>query len=225
MEEQIDITSEGPITLLGDKYDSVLYLNGIPIQFTWIREIGSTWRYQIAKSIDEADIIEDRSFANFVKFGYLTDEPLSKQFHYIISKLNKGKYSLKIDYLSSELELVELNEDSSNYVYFDTYAGIEDIIATQAVFEKEVANEYETIIKKGAEPILVVLTSLGSVNKFIMDGHHKFLAYSKLDKPIRTLLITKLDKETVTREIGLKVIKYSGSKNQEYRTRFLQKFK
>lgn len=225
MEEQIDITSEGPISLHGDKYDSVLYLNGVPIQFTWIREIGSTWRYQIAKSISEADIIEDRSFADFVKYGYLTDEPLTKQFHYIISKLDKGKYSLKLDYLSSGLELIELNENASNYVYSDTYAGIEDIIETQAGYKLEVANDYESIIKEGAEPIMVILTSLGSENKFILDGHHKFTAYSKLNKPIRAFVITKLDKETVTREQGLEVIKYSGSKNQEYKNWFLQKFK
>jgi hypothetical protein len=68
MKETIQIENpSGPLRLEGDKYDSVLYLDNVPVQFTWLREIGSTWRYQIGKNITESELIQDRSFANFVR--------------------------------------------------------------------------------------------------------------------------------------------------------------
>lgn len=225
MEEQIIKLSDGPITLIGDKYDTALSLNGIPIQFTWIREIGSTWRYQIAKSISENDVIQDRSFSNFVRYGYLSNAPLSQQFAYIISKLGRGEYTLKIDYLLNELYAVEFTNDGNEYVHYDTYAGIEDIIETQATQSEEVIAEYENLIKKGVEPIMIVLTSKDSENKFILDGHHKFSAYSRLKKNPKALIITSLSKQSISKGAGLELMNKCGSDNREYRNRFLQRFK
>ena len=225
MEETVDISSDGPITLMGDKYDAALYLKGVPIQFTWIREIGSTWRYQIAKSISEQDVIQDRSFSNFVKYGFLSSTPLSQQFEYIINKLGQGQYSLRIDYLLDELYSVEFTEAADDYIHYDTYAGIEDIIDTQAYFSEEVVAEYENLIKKGTEPIMIVLTLKRSENKFILDGHHKFAAYSRLKKNPKALIITKLDVQPISKEAGIELMRRCKSNNQEYKNRFLQKYK
>lgn len=183
MKETIDIENpKGVLRLKGDWNDSVLYMDNIPIQFTWIREIGSTWRYHIARSIRESDLIKDNKFRQFVKFGYLTSNSITQQFDYIINLFFSGKYELTLDYLSQDLGLLTNMTKSDDYYSFDTYGGLDDIIETQSAYDEYTVNEYMTIIQKGVEPIMVVYTSNDSKNKFILDGHHKYIAYSRLKR-------------------------------------------
>ncbi|WP_190922598.1 hypothetical protein [Hymenobacter armeniacus] len=128
-----DITIErpgGPIQLLGGKHASALLLNGKLIQFTFLREVGSTWRYQIAKNITETDIIAENQFRNFVKYGFLQAESIQSQFAYIINKLAIGKYRVAIEYIDAGIELLEPCLTSQNftpksdYFHFDTYGAL-----------------------------------------------------------------------------------------------------
>lgn len=224
MKEIIHIENpKGVLRLKGDNDDSVLYLDNIPIQFTWIREIGSTWRYQIAKSIRESDLIKDSRFRQFVRFGYLTSDSISQQFDYIIKILYSGKYELALDYLSQDLGLIENTTESDDYYSFDTYGGLDDIIETQSVYDEEIINEYRINIEKGAEPIMVVFTSNESKNKFILDGHHKYIAYSRLKKKPRALIIRQLKTDAIDKEEAEKVFRVSKCKNKDYKVRYLNK--
>jgi hypothetical protein len=224
MTEKVNIENpNGVIRLKSDKFDSILYLNGIPIQFTWIREIGSTWRYQIAKSIEESDLILDNKFRQFVKYGYLSSDSLIRQFDYIIKTLSSGEYELKIDDLSYDLELVENVNETNEYFTYDSYGGLDDIIETQSGYNEVIINEYINIIRNGAEPIMVVLTTKNSDNRFIIDGHHKFIAYSRLKKNPRALIITKLNSDLIDKEEALNVFKVSNCKNRDYKNRYLNK--
>lgn len=201
MKETIHIENpEGLLRLKGDENDSILYLNKIPIQFTWIREIGSTWRYQISKSIEESDLIKDYKFRQFVRFGYLTSCSISQQFDYLIKLLYSSEYELTIDYLSKDIGLIEGTAESDGYYSFDTYGGLDDIIETQSAYDENTINEYIESIGKGIEPIMVVLTSTDSKNKFILDGHHKFIAYSRMQKNPRALIIKQLNTELIEKE-------------------------
>ena len=224
MKETIHIENpEGVLRLKGDDYDSVLYLNNIPIQFTWIREIGSTWRYQIAKSVRESDLIKDSRFRQFVRFGYLTSDSISQQFDYIIKILFSGKYELTLDYLSQDLGLIENTTETDDYYSFDTYGGLDDIIETQSIYDENTINEYMVSIQKGVEPIMVVFTSNDSKNKFILDGHHKYIAYSRLKKKPRALIIKRLNTDTIDKDEVEKVFRLSKCKNQNYKIRYLNK--
>ena len=155
MIEEISIErSGGPIELLGGKHESALLLNGELIQFTFLREVGSTWRYQIAKNLAENDIIEDVRFQNFVKYGFLQSDSLESQFSYITNKLATGHYRLEIKHIDTGIELIEpcLNPlnfiSKSNYFQFDTYGGIVEVIGTQQHIEESIIEEYIELIKK-----------------------------------------------------------------------------
>lgn len=228
MIEEISVErSGGSIELLGGKYESALLLNGELIQFTFLREIGSTWRYQIAKNLSENDIVEDIRFRNFIKYGFLQSGSLESQFSYVIDKLAIGKYRLEITYIDTGIDLLEpcltsLNSiPKSNYFHFDTYGGLVEVIGTQQHVEESIIEEYTELIKKNIEPIAIIISTADAYNTFLLDGHHKFLAYSRLKRPVRVLRITKLDPLAINKNTGLEFLKISGSRNTEYRNRFL----
>lgn len=212
---------EGVLKLKGNDNDSILYLNNIPIQFTFLREIGSTWRYQIAKSIKESDLIEDNSFRQFVRFGYLTSSLLSEQFAYITKILFSGRYELILDYLSYNLELVEHLADSEDYYFFDAYGGLDEVIETQSTYDEDIINEYMVSIQKGVEPIMVVITSNKFKNKFILDGHHKFIAYCRVKRNPRALIIRQLNTDTIEKDEAENIFQLSKCKNLDYKKRYL----
>lgn len=152
---------------------------------------------------------------------------LESQFSYIIDKLAMGKYRLEIKYFNSEIELLEpcltsLNFNlKSNYFHFDTYGGLVKVIATQHHTDESIIEEYTELIKKNIEPIAIVTSTEDAYNTFLLDGHHKFLAYSRLKRPVRVLSIIKLDPLAIDRSTGLEFLTISGSRNAEYKSRFL----
>jgi hypothetical protein len=160
MKEKVIIeTDNGILEIIGGKYDSALFLKGQMIQFTFLREIGSTWRYQIAKSISEANIFEDRAFSNFVKFGYLSLDPLSIQFDYIINKLGRGKYEIELITLQKDIYLTEFYDNTNEYAHNDTYGGSDTLIETQSEYDEQTINEFINLISKGNKPVMVLLSS------------------------------------------------------------------
>ena len=157
MKEIVNIDKgNGILEIKGGKYDSALFLNGELIQFTFLREIGSTWRYQIAKGIKNSDIIREQSFSNFVKYGFLTSEPLSNQFDYILNCLTDGKYQIELTEIDSDIGIVEIDENVDGYYSSDTYGGIIEIIETQSEFEEKIVEEYLELVEKGNKPFTTV---------------------------------------------------------------------
>ena len=204
-----------------------MLLNNELIQFTFLREIGSTWRYQIAKNLAENDIVEDIRFQNFVKYGFLQADSLKRQFSHIVDKLAIGRYRLEVKYIEAGIELLELCLSAPNFIpnssyyHFDTYGGLVEVIGTQSIIDESIIEEYTELLTKNVEPIAVVISTEDTYNTFLLDGHHKFLAYSRLKRPVRVLSIIKLDPLAIDRSAGLKFLATSGSRNAEYKNRFL----
>lgn len=214
-------TENAPLKIKGGKHDSALLLGGQLIQFTFLREIGSTWRYQVAKGIKENELITESKFKNFVKYGHLSNDPLEIQFNYILQLLSSGKYQVEIINLVRETGSIEINTEADGYYCFDTYGGMVDIIETQSGFDESIAEEYVDIIKSGQEPIAILLKTENSDNTFLIDGHHKFAAYGRLKLSAKCLLITKLNSDNIETIEGLEFLKIGGS-DSEYKNRFLE---
>ena len=224
MKEHVNIENgNGTLEIKGEKYDSALLLNGDLIQFTFLREIGSTWRYQIAKGIKESDLISEQKFSNFVKYGFLTSEALSSQFEFILSCLTDGKYEIELTEIHSDTGVVEIHENIDDYYNSDVYGGMTEIIETQSEFNENVVDEYIELIKKGNEPILILLKVKGSENTFIIDGHHKFTAYGRLKKNAKCLIITKLNSKKINKEEGIEFIRKVKPENSEYKKQFINR--
>lgn len=204
------------LRLQGNETDSMLSLKGAPIQMAWLREIGTTWRYAVAKTIGESDLVDDHKFRQFVKYGYLGPEPLSQQFQCILKFLHSGTYELSMASLPKDMDLVELKASKGGYGFFNGYGGIEDVIATQERFDQKTLDDYMKAIQGGLQPILVVLTSHSTKNKFILDGHHKYLAYCRLKKHPRALVIKLLNPTPIPKQDALKILDGGHPKGPEY---------
>ena len=221
MKERIHISPPGgPIDILGQKTDSSLLIDEVPYQFTFLREIGSTWRYQIAKSINELDLLEDRSFSNKMKYGFVEDGSLSDSFKYILDLLAPGEYELELTTIDHEIELLEIWDDNGSYNQTDTYGGMVEIIATQSYFDEQVINEYEGLINEGNAPVMVLFTADTIDDNYLIDGHHKFVAWSRLKKDARALQITRIKPAKIKKNLGLQLMDQCGQINKEYLKRY-----
>ncbi len=221
--ETINIEAgNGPLEIIGDKYDSALLLNGELIQFTYLREIGSTWRYQVAKGITENALIAESKFRNFVKNGYLSNDSLIRQFSYILKLLARGQYQIEIIELEKEIGSIEISRETDGYYCFDTYGGMVEVLETQSEFNEEIVKEYMDLIEEGQEPIIILLKTQNSENTFLIDGHHKFAAYGRSKRSAKCLQITKLQSHRIEKDQGLEFLANCNS-HAEYRNRFLDR--
>jgi hypothetical protein len=228
--EIISITDDqGVLDIRGGKYDSVLLLNGALIQFTYLREIVSTWRYQIAKGLTGEWILSNKEYQSLVRAGALSNKPLSIQFQYLIQFLCRGRYRLELSHLEPHIAVHELSfethglpPDFEGYFDHDTYGGMKEVIETQAIFKEEIVIQYEQLITKGLEPIVILLQANGSENSFLIDGHHKITAYRRLGVPVKCLQVTKLDATKIRKSEGVDFIRMF-SANAEFEKRYLTK--
>lgn len=217
MSETIHIAAPGgPIDILGHETDSSLLIDKVPYQFNFLREIGTTLRYQIARSINEPDLIQDREFSKAMKYGLLPEDTMSNTFKYTLSLLAPGDYKLELTVVDPEIELLELQQYHGPYCQTDTYGGMVEIIATQSDFNELVIHEYEELIDKGNEPIMILLTGDTIEDNYILDGHHKFVASGRLKKSLKALQITKLNPSKIQKDFGLKLISQFGPVKTEY---------
>lgn len=209
-------STNGPLEIKGDERDTAILLNGELMQFTYLREIGSTWRYQVARGIQEADLIAENRFRNFVKYGFLNHDALSIQFSDLLQLLAQGEYQIELTYTDKDIYSVEIDEEAQGYYSFDTYGGLVDVIETQSACEEAIVNSYIELIKTKHEPIVILLKTSKSHDTFLIDGHHKWYAYGRLKQKVKCLLITRLDSPEIDTKEALEYLKL-GKCNTEYR--------
>jgi len=205
MKKKIDISNKfGIIDIKGDNQESVLYLNGLPIQYTWYAEIGSTWRYHIAKGVNERSWAESSIASEMLKNGVATTTEFDALVDYYSQFLKTGQYEFGTYDLHEHYGLIHLPE-GDNFQSFDYYGGCPDIIPTQCKYDDLIINEYKQSIKQGLRPTMVIFHVAKSHILFILDGHHKFLAYGQLKIKPRAIIISKLNSSTMSIEQSLKM--------------------
>lgn len=224
---------EGGIDILGGQEESGLLINGKLIQFTFVRTVGTMMRYKIGKEIISKDLIDEKKFRGFVKYGYLSNESLHFQFSYLINLLSKGEYCLETIEISSREYFTEVKKiekgfysdiSYNNNVFYDDKDTYElDILMTQYSFNEDIVKDYIKLIKDGIKPIVIFFKQEKSNDAYILDGHHKYIAYSRSGKKVKGLLITKFKPNKIDMSLGLNFLKILKRDNGEFKKRFLQK--
>ena len=156
MKKRIEILNKyGIIDIKGDNQESVLYLNNLPIQYTWYAEIGSTWRYHIAKGVNERSWAESRFSSDILRNGISSETEFQDIVGYYSQFLKTGRYEFGMYDLHEHYDLIHLPE-GKGYQSFDYYGGCPDIIPTQSKYSDDTINEYKQVIESGVKPVMVI---------------------------------------------------------------------
>ena len=118
----------------------------------------------------------------------------------------KYKQFLKEIKKSKEFYASSLLDYSTNNIY----TGIESLYATQPYqnIDKNRVEYFENIIKKGERPFAIIFNAYFDLNydsaNFILDGHHKLIAYKKLGMypPLATITYRPENMEEVEFDAG-----------------------
>lgn len=184
----------GILRISGNAQEAMLFFKNEPIHYSWFAEIGSTWRYHIAKGINKNDLKKNEEIDRIVNNGISNQGEFLAVCEYYSNFLSYGNYEFGLYRLSKGIYMTSIPE-AENYISYDYYGGSEEFTPTQKNFCAEITQNYKVGILKGSTPSMVVLHVENSRMFFILDGHHKFIGYGKANKAPYSLIITKKGNE------------------------------
>ena len=215
MKKEIKVNNNtGVLDIKGSFSEALLTLNEKPIQFTWFAEVGTTWRYHLAKGLIKSPFLRKAHIETILSDGILNEEQVNAVIRYYKSFLKTGYYSFGTYQLNRHTGF--LPTTSSAYTASDTYGGIVGIIGTQININTATVDSYKEQILKGKRPCLILFRNEHSHNQFVLDGHHKFLAYKGTKIKPHALIITKLNPKALSKEDALQALKKMKSTNVAY---------
>ena len=184
----------GVLRIVGNPQESILFLKDKPIHYSWFAEIGSTWRYHIAQGLETKLVNNNKEVDRILKKGIESEWEFLFTCEYFSEFLTYGNYSFGLYELFTGIYMTTVPQ-SNSFVSYDYYGGMLDFTATQRNLDDSIVNDYYTQILKGGNPAMVLLHVENSPMFFVLDGHHKFLAYGKSKRPPIALIITKIGNE------------------------------
>lgn len=206
---------EGVIDIVGNPQETILYLKDKPIQYSWLAEIGSTWRYHIAKRMESQIIKIHDGIVDQLKRGIKNQGDFLGVSEYFSEFLKHGKYEFGYYKLFHDIYCVDVPE-GDGYRSFDYYGGGFSITATQSHIDDYVLLKYKDSILTGSRPAIVIIHVENSPKFFLLDGHHKFYAYQNAKKEPHAIIITKLGNRNLPVEDTINLATSMGCEHPEY---------
>lgn len=164
---------QGVLKITGNPQESILYLRNIPIHYSWYAEIGSTWRYHIAKGLNQKSIQENNGIKELLRKGLKNEGDFLWASEYFREFLCYGKYEFGYYELIKDLYWIDIPK-LEKYESFDGYGGLIDLTPTQSLINDNLVNDYKNEILLGIRPVIILIHVVNSYMFYILDGHHKF---------------------------------------------------
>jgi hypothetical protein len=219
MKKIVEIQGEnGVLEVVGNPQETILYLREKPIQYSWLAEIGSTWRYHIAQGLAQQAIPLHKGMEEQLRRGINNEGEFLGVSEYFNQFLKQGTYEYGYYELTEHLDYIPFPE-TEVYQSFDYYGGLINFASTQNFINRTLVKQYKEHIVKGSRPVVILLQIENSWIFHVLDGHHKFYAYQEAKIKPYAIIITKFDKEYRSVEEALALARQMGCTNLEYLTR------
>ena len=176
---------EAKLEVRGGALEIALFVEGAPLIFDAADCAGSVGRFTVL--LEETRPTIARQIETAAASGFAADAPLSQQIAPLLKLLPNGRYSLTLapmrqgslqyafdDYQHNETSLWYLPyAHLPGYQIADVYLGTQP----ESSLRDATINRYLAAIDSGERPALIALGAKNHVARFILDGHHKLMAY------------------------------------------------
>ena len=179
----------GVLEIVGNPQESILYFKGKPIHYQWYAEVGTTWRYHIAQGLTRQAVQTNHRIRQILKEGIQHEGDFVEAATYFLDFLAYGTYSFGYYELPLDVHMEMVSQAS--FESSDTYGGTIMVAATQYGMDSDTLANYKESILRGKRPTMVWLHVEGSWMFYMLDGHHKKIAYTQANIPSHVLIITK----------------------------------
>lgn len=184
----------GRIEVRGDRYGCGLFVDGGAVSLNWCDCAGSIG--QVFCRFEDHNFEESvAAFRALVEQGPDPSKSLLGQFFPLLRQFPTGDYRLTVAQLTREDRVCEWGEpyrlsDLSDY---HPHRGTHLIPSqSEASLDLERVFEFIARIESGERPLLITATADEAFCEFVLDGHHKLLAYTEVRvKPWRLCICAK----------------------------------
>ena len=182
----------------------------------------TTLRYYIGTEFEQNIIARNEEYEKMVNNGEINlSKPLTKQFEHILNLLNNSKYKLELCF-TYNVEISSPINLKSKIKFSENYGGGPTFVQTQLKVNKDTLKEYKKAIQGGIRPIAVLLQVENDSISYILDGHHKLLAYKELGIEPKILMVTKLQSTEFNYDNGIKIMHQLGLLDEEIAKKYKQ---
>lgn len=192
--EYVTVTTNGPLEVRGDDFDTALFVAGQPAAYFWSDFEGSIGQNLVrAISMNPPEAVQ--KFRDSIAALTLVGKSIAGSFPELLSILAAGEYKLEMEEMSSDVDVVEFRVAGDAGIITNFYPGFGALVTTQpqASLCEEIVRDYDYQLADGARPVIVTLTGGTSWADFVIDGHHKLQSYRRYGARIHRLAIIKLD--------------------------------
>lgn len=180
--ETITLTN-GPsfFDIRGDGFDTMLLIDGHPIAMNWCDCGGSIAQYLIRAGV--ANRNEKLTRLRYLVAGNpLENQPLSSQFWDLLELFAPGNYRLTFFPACPDSSFYDFSEEqrfSEHHDWFYPF-NLEFVFTrpTESLSEDQIAFHAQQIAN-GLRPIAITATVEHGCCDYVIDGHHKLVAYSR----------------------------------------------
>ncbi|MBK9376522.1 MAG: hypothetical protein IPN03_23095 [Holophagales bacterium] len=195
MSEEITVhATTGTVEVKGADFDSLLRIGSTLVAYQWRDLEGSVAQYLIQRASAEP-LLDVLAFRHSVETWPTSGTSLSGHFSQVVSLLAPGRYRLAVSDAWQDVEYVALDPtDCGERAFKHFYAGCGALVATQSstTIRASLVRDYVNQIEAGHRPLVITIAAFEGWSEFILDGHHKVLAYLQLRLPIPRLSIVRL---------------------------------
>jgi hypothetical protein len=170
--------------------ENILYYNQQPFAVEWFNNQGSIEKY-LARANKSTQINRQlESMRFFAEEGIPDYVELNSAIYPLIALCTNGTYELFYPFEDTSFGL-DLIEDDENIKLFYPTSMTLICLQKKEDLQEERINYFEERIAKGKRPVIFVFGFYEAGDKYIIDGHHKAIAYFRAQITPRIFFIKK----------------------------------